>query len=35
MGAVKLFMIAPTPDVGQLYERLGYESLETTYQRAL
>jgi GNAT superfamily N-acetyltransferase len=34
-GALKLFMIAPTADVGQLYERLGYESLETTYQRAL
>lgn len=35
LGAVKLFMIAPTAEVGQLYERLGYESLETCYQRAL
>jgi GNAT superfamily N-acetyltransferase len=34
-GAVKIHMIAPTPDVGQLYERLGYEPLEMSYQRAL
>jgi GNAT superfamily N-acetyltransferase len=34
-GAVKLHMIAPTPEVGQLYERLGYAQLETTYQKAL
>lgn len=34
-GAVKLMMIAPTAEVGQLYLRLGYEPLETTYQRTL
>jgi len=34
-GAVKLMMIAPTADIGQLYLRLGYEPLETTYQRTL
>lgn len=34
-GAQKVHMIAPTPEVGLLYERLGYEALETTYQRAL
>ena len=28
-------MIAPTPEVGQLYARLGYAPVETTYQRAL
>jgi GNAT superfamily N-acetyltransferase len=35
MGAEKLHMIAPTPAVSQLYERLGYAYLETTYQKAL
>lgn len=35
IGAVKLFMVAPTAEVGQLYERLGYASLETCYERAL
>jgi len=34
-GAAKVHMIAPTPDVARLYERLGYEQLETTFQRAL
>ena len=34
-GARKVHMIAPTPDVARLYERLGYEQLETTFQRAL
>lgn len=35
MGAVKLFMVAPTSDVGQLYERMGYEFLESAYQKAV
>jgi len=28
-------MIAPTPDVEQLYERLGYTRVEVMYQRSL
>jgi GNAT superfamily N-acetyltransferase len=34
-GAVKMHMIAPSDDVGQMYLRLGYEMLETNYQRVL
>lgn len=34
-GAVKMHMIAPTPDIGQMYERLGYEPIEVSYQRTL
>jgi GNAT superfamily N-acetyltransferase len=32
-GAVRLQMVAPTPDVGALYERLGYAFVETAYSR--
>jgi GNAT superfamily N-acetyltransferase len=35
IGAERLHMIAPTSQVGALYEALGYELLETAYQRAL
>ncbi|MDQ3170236.1 MAG: GNAT family N-acetyltransferase [Acidobacteriota bacterium] len=34
-GALKMQMIAPTPDVCVLYERLGYAPVETAYQRTL
>jgi GNAT superfamily N-acetyltransferase len=34
-GAVKLQMIAPNPKVAALYERLGYEFVESAYQRTL
>jgi GNAT superfamily N-acetyltransferase len=34
-GATQLQMIAPTPQVAQLYQRLGYSEVETLYQRAL
>jgi GNAT superfamily N-acetyltransferase len=34
-GATVLQMIAPTPDVEQLYERLGYTRVEVMYQRSL
>lgn len=34
-GARRLELIAPTERVGQLYERLKYEPIERTYQRAL
>jgi len=34
-GAVKVHMIAPDAQVGELYQRLGYEAIETTYQRSL
>lgn len=34
-GAVKLQMIAPTAKVAALYERLGYEFVESAYQRTL
>jgi GNAT superfamily N-acetyltransferase len=34
-GATVVQMIAPTPDVGQLYERLGFAAIETTYQRRI
>jgi GNAT superfamily N-acetyltransferase len=35
IGAEKVHMIAPTSQVGAIYERLGYEFLEMGYQRAL
>jgi GNAT superfamily N-acetyltransferase len=35
IGAEKLHMIAPTPAISQLYERLGYGYLEATYHKAL
>lgn len=28
-------MVAPTPEVGALYERLGYRAVETSFQRSL
>lgn len=34
-GAQKLQMIAPTADVGTLYQHLGYERVEELYQRAV
>jgi GNAT superfamily N-acetyltransferase len=34
-GAQAVQMIAPTPAVGQLYERLGYGYLEASYQKAM
>lgn len=34
-GAERLHMIAPTPAVGHLYERLGYDFLESAYQKAI
>jgi GNAT superfamily N-acetyltransferase len=34
-GAVKLHMIAPDERLGKLYERFGYEFLETTFQKTL
>jgi RimJ/RimL family protein N-acetyltransferase len=34
-GAQHVHMIAPTPAVGQLYERLGYGYLEAAYQKAM
>ena len=34
-GAHQVHMIAPTPAVGQLYERLGYGYLEAAYQKAI
>lgn len=34
-GATHVHMVAPTPDVGALYTALGYELLESTYQRVL
>lgn len=35
VGAEKVHMIAPTPALGHIYERLGYQVLETSYQRTL
>lgn len=32
-GAAVLQMVAPTIEVGALYERLGYRAIETAYQR--
>ena len=34
-GAMRFQMIAPTDRVGKFYEALGYEMVETTYQREL
>lgn len=34
-GAVKLQMIAPTPEVERIYAALGYDKVETTYAREL
>ena len=34
-GAVKMMMIAPNERVGRFYERVGYERIETSYQRSL
>ena len=34
-GAKRLQMIAPNERVGALYKRLGYEFVESTYQRSL
>lgn len=34
-GATTIQMIAPTPDVGRLYERLGYAELEVSYGKEL
>ena len=34
-GAVMLQMIAPTSEVGLLYERMGFTMLETTFQKGL
>jgi GNAT superfamily N-acetyltransferase len=34
-GAVMMQMIAPTPDVCLLYERLGYTAIETAFQKDL
>lgn len=34
-GARQLHMIAPTAEVGQLYERLGFGYLEAAYQKAI
>ena len=34
-GATRLQMIAPTPVVERLYQRLGFEPVERTYQRGL
>lgn len=33
MGATKMQMIAPTAQVGSVYQRLGYEFIESAYQR--
>lgn len=35
MGAQQVHMIAPTPEVGQLYTRLGYDYLESAYHKAM
>ena len=34
-GARAVQMIAPTPDLGRLYERLGYSFMESGYQKAI
>lgn len=34
-GATKMQMIAPNDRVGELYRRLGYNFVESTYQRSL
>lgn len=34
-GVERMTMIAPTPEVGRLYNRLGYHATETSYVRTL
>lgn len=34
-GSEQLLMIAPTPDIERLYQRLGYRYLETNYLKVL
>jgi RimJ/RimL family protein N-acetyltransferase len=34
-GALRLQMIAPDPEVARLYERLGYQEVERSYERRL
>lgn len=34
-GAVRFQMVSPSPEVGALYERMGYEPIEVAYERAL
>ncbi len=34
-GAEAMQMVAPTEAIGKLYARLGYEPIETSYQRSL
>jgi GNAT superfamily N-acetyltransferase len=34
-GVARFQMIAPTPDVEAIYQRLGFEKVETVYQRAV
>lgn len=35
VGAVRMQMVAPDERVGALYRRMGYEPVETSYQRSL
>lgn len=35
VGAVRMQMIAPSPDVASLYQRLGYTPIEVAYERTL
>ncbi|KKN24646.1 hypothetical protein LCGC14_0892720 [marine sediment metagenome] len=35
LGAKKMQMVAPTERIARLYERLGYEKVESTYQTGL
>lgn len=34
-GAVRMQMVSPAPQVGQMYERLGYHPIEVAYERTL
>lgn len=34
-GAHAMSMIAPTPEVGQLYQRLAYRAIETNYEKRI
>lgn len=34
-GVINMQMIAPTPDVERIYQRLGFERVETLYQKVL
>lgn len=34
-GALKMQMVAPSPEVAAIYQRLGFKEVETTFQRAL